>query len=309
MSLLVANYGGSSSEYESEEEEDAAAPKSAQKSAAPESNASSGVNLLTCTNSDDDDSDDSGKLSLLPRSVSQQRQKKTKPHKAVKAEDSLSKLPLPSFMMQAPSSFSSPSETIITGTSGGGSESTPALNASSVFTNQFAKAEQQKLSVLEQHVKLSSTEKTEAEMGKKICWMFRKGRCRFGHKCKFAHDNDVLPQKQSTHDGHDGEQTNQDGTAEGYQIESNQQMQASGQHHQQASGQHHHQQQHHRQHFQQQQGHYQNELHQRGDNEDEEAFQMRKRKKPGLAQGLVPPKRSMAAYGRQAAQERPWTNK
>merc|ERR1711971_1228501 len=27
--------------------------------------------------------------------------------------------------------------------------------------------------------------------GKKVCWMFRKGRCRNGHKCKFAHDNDI----------------------------------------------------------------------------------------------------------------------
>ena len=26
---------------------------------------------------------------------------------------------------------------------------------------------------------------------KKICWNFRKGRCRFGHKCTFAHDSDV----------------------------------------------------------------------------------------------------------------------
>ena len=28
--------------------------------------------------------------------------------------------------------------------------------------------------------------------GKKICWNFRKGRCRFGHKCTYAHDSDVL---------------------------------------------------------------------------------------------------------------------
>ena len=27
--------------------------------------------------------------------------------------------------------------------------------------------------------------------GKKVCWNFRKGRCRFGHKCTFAHDSDV----------------------------------------------------------------------------------------------------------------------
>ena len=27
--------------------------------------------------------------------------------------------------------------------------------------------------------------------GKKVCWMYRKGRCRQGAKCKFGHDNDV----------------------------------------------------------------------------------------------------------------------
>lgn len=27
--------------------------------------------------------------------------------------------------------------------------------------------------------------------GKKICWNYRKGRCRFGHNCKFAHDSDI----------------------------------------------------------------------------------------------------------------------
>ena len=27
--------------------------------------------------------------------------------------------------------------------------------------------------------------------GKKVCWNFRKGRCRNGHNCKFAHDNDI----------------------------------------------------------------------------------------------------------------------
>lgn len=27
--------------------------------------------------------------------------------------------------------------------------------------------------------------------GKRICWNYRKGRCRFGHNCKFAHDSDI----------------------------------------------------------------------------------------------------------------------
>ena len=27
--------------------------------------------------------------------------------------------------------------------------------------------------------------------GKRICWNYRKGKCKFGHKCKFAHDSDI----------------------------------------------------------------------------------------------------------------------
>lgn len=34
-------------------------------------------------------------------------------------------------------------------------------------------------------------EETTMINGKRICWNYRKGRCRFGHKCKFAHDSDL----------------------------------------------------------------------------------------------------------------------
>ena len=27
--------------------------------------------------------------------------------------------------------------------------------------------------------------------GRRICWNYRKGRCRFGHNCTFAHDSDL----------------------------------------------------------------------------------------------------------------------
>lgn len=27
--------------------------------------------------------------------------------------------------------------------------------------------------------------------GKKICWNYRKNKCRFGHNCKYAHDSDL----------------------------------------------------------------------------------------------------------------------
>ena len=62
----------------------------------------------------------------------------------------------------------------------------------SVFSNPFVEAENAKKAILEKHVKMTPT-KDEVKMinGKKICWNFRKGRCRFGHNCKFAHDSDL----------------------------------------------------------------------------------------------------------------------
>ena len=29
-------------------------------------------------------------------------------------------------------------------------------------------------------------------VGKKVCWLYRKGQCRKGHRCMFAHDNDIF---------------------------------------------------------------------------------------------------------------------
>ncbi|EEB15459.1 hypothetical protein Phum_PHUM369760 [Pediculus humanus corporis] len=31
--------------------------------------------------------------------------------------------------------------------------------------------------------------------GKKICWNYRKNKCRFGHNCKYAHDSDLQIEK------------------------------------------------------------------------------------------------------------------
>lgn len=32
---------------------------------------------------------------------------------------------------------------------------------------------------------------THMKNGKKICWNYRKGRCRFGSNCQYAHDSDL----------------------------------------------------------------------------------------------------------------------
>lgn len=62
----------------------------------------------------------------------------------------------------------------------------------SVFKNPFIEAENAKQAVLEKHVKMvKASDNSEFLNGKKICWNYRKGRCRFGHNCKYAHDSDL----------------------------------------------------------------------------------------------------------------------
>ncbi|CAK6978474.1 uncharacterized protein si:ch211-113e8.11 [Scomber scombrus] len=71
----------------------------------------------------------------------------------------------------------------------------PPLNAcsdSSVFANPFKAQTDQKLSALQKHVPLTMEAKPSQIGGKRMCVSYRKdGRCRFGIKCKFAHDSDL----------------------------------------------------------------------------------------------------------------------
>jgi hypothetical protein len=86
-----------------------------------------------------------------------------------------------------------------------------ANSGSSVFKNPFQEAENVKLAKLEKHVKMVLTysslgyafesfifsiqvdkdDNVQIKNGKKICWNYRKGRCRFGINCTFAHDSDL----------------------------------------------------------------------------------------------------------------------
>lgn len=62
----------------------------------------------------------------------------------------------------------------------------------SVFANPFVEAENAKSAILEKHVKMIPAQDNITQInGKQICWMYRKGRCRFGHNCKYAHDSDL----------------------------------------------------------------------------------------------------------------------
>lgn len=62
----------------------------------------------------------------------------------------------------------------------------------SVFKNPFVEEENAKSAILEKHVKMIPAKEDITQInGKQICWMYRKGRCRFGHNCKYAHDSDL----------------------------------------------------------------------------------------------------------------------
>uniref|UniRef100_A0A8W7P3U1 C3H1-type domain-containing protein n=1 Tax=Anopheles coluzzii TaxID=1518534 RepID=A0A8W7P3U1_ANOCL len=75
----------------------------------------------------------------------------------------------------------------------------------SVFSNPFREAEEAKLASLERHVKMVDPEANAAEQKRKVCWSYKKGRCRFGSKCNFAHDSDlILRKEQAEDDAQDG---------------------------------------------------------------------------------------------------------
>ncbi|XP_050535342.1 uncharacterized protein LOC126902285 [Daktulosphaira vitifoliae] len=63
----------------------------------------------------------------------------------------------------------------------------------SVFRNPYLEAERAKNAILEKHVKMvPSKDNLIMVNGKSICWMNKKGRCRFGSKCKYAHDSELV---------------------------------------------------------------------------------------------------------------------
>ncbi|XP_041839317.1 uncharacterized protein si:ch211-113e8.11 [Melanotaenia boesemani] len=72
------------------------------------------------------------------------------------------------------------------------SPSLSTCSDSSVFANPFKAQADQRLSALQKHVPLTMQAKPSQIGGKRICVSYRKdGRCRFGIKCKFAHDSDL----------------------------------------------------------------------------------------------------------------------
>ena len=161
---------------------------------------------------------------------------------------------------------------------------------SSVFVNYYHKAERAKLAVLEQHVKLTTAKdaegSTDGDKHKKgtkkrqICLNFQRGRCRYGQKCKFAHsvesemdhvvDSDAAPAKETNNLG-----VNKFGSPPPFFYDSNVTGDANE---------------------------YVN------DDDDGEGNKKRK-KRSGISDTLVPPKKALHSLEKQRREERPWTVK
>lgn len=145
----------------------------------------------------------------------------------------------------------------------------PALNTSSdsgVFANPFKAQADRKLSALQKHVPLTMQAKPSQIGGKKVCVSYRKdGRCRFGIKCKFAHDSDLQTLVDSNAPA--GDEAPGSGQAESRAGGSR----GGGSHHQKE--------------------------------EEESGGQQMKRRKVGLSNTLIPPKRAMKQYATQRCKE------
>ncbi|KAF7288041.1 uncharacterized protein LOC143190760 [Rhynchophorus ferrugineus] len=133
----------------------------------------------------------------------------------------------------------------------------------SVFTNPFLEDENAKEAMLQKHVKMVNTKDVVVINGKKICWNYRKGRCRFGHNCKYAHDSDI--QK----------------TSEQLEAEKETSIAQSVICQKSATGQNYTLPQ---------------PSQQEIDKINEDCEEKKKRKRPGLTQGLVPGKKVMKQY-------------
>jgi len=130
----------------------------------------------------------------------------------------------------------------------------------SVFSNPFRDKEDKKQAILEQHVNMTRRqEEMKVIDGKKVCWMYRKGRCRQGARCKFGHDNDVKTDRIAQENKYDADsQISSDkaakGAAQPLKFNPNERRELTP--------------------------------------EKEEDVRMRK-KRPGLSEGLVPSKKAM----------------
>ena len=159
----------------------------------------------------------------------------------------------------------------------------PALGGSftsavpgSVFLNPFQKAEQAKQSVLEKHVKMTNyveeeetkeKRKKRAKDKRKLCHRFIKGNCKYGHKCRFSHDLGQKPQDEASDTCSSTDKHANYGNRSWLEVDRDSSL----------------------------------------NDDDSYMTEAKRKKRVGVGDHLVPPKKAMKVLEQQRASERPWT--
>lgn len=185
----------------------------------------------------------------------------------------------------------------------------------SVFGNRYESAEMAKKSILEKHVKMTEA---QFQTGKKakICKKFKQGRCFYGTSCQYSHDIDsnlsLRYKKDETgadesssapehftlkrHSNPNAPQLPPPPVVQGF-------MGTLGTLKSKPTPQYSQKQ---RNQFKQQDTYMQNAETDAGDDDKFNVGDKRK-KRVGVSQTLVPPKKAMSALNKQRHEERPWT--
>ena len=159
----------------------------------------------------------------------------------------------------------------------------PALGGSftsavpgSVFLNPFQKAEQAKQSVLEKHVKMTNyveeeetkeKRKKRAKDKRKLCHRFIKGNCKYGNKCRFSHDLGPKPEDEVSDTCSSTDKHANYGNRSWLEVDKDSSL----------------------------------------NDDDSYMTEAKRKKRVGVGDHLVPPKKAMNVLEQQRASERPWT--
>ncbi|CAL1541542.1 unnamed protein product [Lymnaea stagnalis] len=154
-------------------------------------------------------------------------------------------------------------------------EATTSRIGTSVFVNPFEEAEQAKNLILEKHVKLTQAA-PKKPAHQPVCWKFKKGKCHMGKNCRFFHDLENRTLEENN--------------------DSNQEINAND-------------------HGQQRQMYHpaaytdarRRPMEQEPEDDDNYMASMKKKKRYGVSDNLMPPKKAFESLQRQREKERPWT--
>lgn len=156
-------------------------------------------------------------------------------------------------------------------------EASSSRIGTSVFMNPFEEAEQAKNHILEKHVKLTQAA-PKKPAHQPICWKFKKGKCHLGKNCRFFHDldNRTLEENRaasaaSLQAAANTEQPRPTYHPSAYVDARRRPMEAEP------------------------------------EDDDNYMANMKKKKRYGVADNLMPPKKAFESLQRQREKERPWT--